>query len=58
MSQLQSNINLPSLESIDGFATLSSISEVIVSTENEIDNIGNAIGNIHQEGDYNHNLPK
>jgi len=49
---------LPSLESIDGFATLSSISEVIVSTENEIDNIGNAIGNIHQEGDYNHNLPK
>ena len=58
MSQLQSNINLPSLESIDGFATLSSISEVIVSTENEIDNIGNAIGNIHQDGDYNHNLPK
>ena len=58
MSQLQSNINLPSLESIDGFATLSSISEVIVSTENELDNFGNAIGNIYNDGDYNNNIPK
>lgn len=58
MSQLQTNINLPSVDSIDGFATTSSVVSIITSMEDELDNFGNAIGNIYNDGDYNNNTPK
>ena len=58
MSQLQTNINLPSVDSIDGFATTSSVVSIITSMEDELDNFGNAIGNIYNDGDYSNNTPK
>ena len=58
MSQLQTNINLPSVDSIDGFATTSSVVSIITSMEDELDNFGDAIGNIYNDGDYSNNTPK
>ena len=40
MSQLQTEINLPTVESIDGFATEGSVTNIISSMENELNSFG------------------
>lgn len=58
MSQLQTEINLPTVESIDGFATEGSVTNIISSMENELNSFGNAIGNVHGIGDYEYSKSK
>lgn len=58
MSQLQTDINLPPINSIDGFVTDGSMTTVMYSVENELDSIGNAIGNIYGTGDFQYDERK
>lgn len=58
MSQLQTDINLPAINSIDGFVTDGSMTTVMYSVENELDAIGNAVGNIYGTGDFQYDERK
>lgn len=58
MSQLRTDINLPSINSIDGFVTDGSMTTVMYSVENELDSIGNAVGNIYGTGDFQYDERK
>lgn len=58
MSQLQSNITLPIPESINGFITDASVTDIVASIENNLDIFGDAIGNLYGQGDYQYSLPK
>ena len=52
MSQLIPDSNLPPIESVDGFVTDASMILLSSGIESTLDQFGDAIGNLHGEGDY------
>ena len=56
MSQLQPDTNLPPVESVDGFVTDDSMVTITEGIENSLNAFGDAIGNLHGNGDYQYEL--